>query len=91
MLDITIENAAFVVLLAIFVAHWFAPIQWLKHKLNLERWEVFYLYNPLNCSKCLTFWLSLALFQSLTYAMILSVVAYLVDFSLTIVERILHD
>jgi hypothetical protein len=91
MLEFNLVNAAFAVLLAIFVAHWFGPVQWLKHKLNLERWEVFYLYNPLNCSKCLSFWLSLALFHSLTYAMILSIVTYLLDFVLTLVERILHD
>ena len=91
MLDITIQNAAFVVLLAIFIAHWFSPIQWLKHKLGYQGLSMFYLYDPFSCSKCLSFWLSLALFHSLTYAMILSVVAYLLDFVLSMVERKLMD
>jgi hypothetical protein len=91
MLDFDLTNSVLVVLLSIFTAHWFSPLQWLKHKLGYQGLPMFYLYDPFSCSKCLSFWLSLALFHSLTYAMLLSVTTYVVDFVLTLIERKLHE
>lgn len=62
--------------LSVMGAWWFEPLQWVKEKLGLYKWDwAKYLY----CSKCISFWVSLIWFQNLFLASFTAVIAFILD------------
>jgi magnesium-transporting ATPase (P-type) len=71
-----------------FLLHWFSPIQsWREKLVNklvriMVRYRLFFaepLLTILTCVQCLSFWSSLFYFQNLTYALITSFIAVIIE------------
>jgi len=71
-----------------FLLHWFGPIQPWRERLveKLVKWMVqfnLWFAEPLlsffTCVQCLSFWSSLVCFQNLTYALITSFIAVVIE------------
>ena len=70
--------------LGFFVAEWFQPLQWIKDKLKLHN---YWLTKHLYCVKCTSFWLGLLLTFSLYKAIIISILAYAISYSIDLMEK----
>ena len=70
--------------LGFFIAEWFQPLQWIKDKLKLYN---YWLTKHLYCVKCTSFWLGLLLTFSLYKAIIISILAYAISYSIDLMEK----
>jgi hypothetical protein len=62
-------------IVAVLIAQWFGPAQWLKDKVGLFKYTV---TSWLYCTKCTGLWLGVIVFQDLYKAAIVSLLAYLI-------------
>jgi len=92
-IEISLLNILGVAILALFIAHWFEPIQGVKNKvlelLGRALPKVFYTYirTLFTCSKCLSFWLGLFLFFNLPAAACTSFLGFILNH---IIDRVDH-
>ena len=83
MIEITIYNIVGLAVLGNLIAHWFEPIQGVKVKLiDLFRFNAT-IHNSLdlalNCGKCLSLWLGIAIFQDIFIAALCSLVGFVIN------------
>ena len=69
-----------------FLSHWFGPVQWVKEKTRIA-WllEKVFRYPIMDCSKCLGFWITLAITWNPLSAALVSFTAYVIEH---IIDRI---
>lgn len=91
MIAITIFNIIAVALLGVFFARFFEPLQKPKqYFINIFSFSMILydvLNKVLNCSKCMSFWLSLFFFRSLLAAVTVSFLAYLINHVIDRIEE----
>jgi len=84
-----ILNIVGVAILCNFFTHFFEPIQGAKNRLlNFLSFLPLFIYveKTLNCSKCLSFWTGLIVFQNIIIAALCSLIGYLVNHLIDRVE-----
>lgn len=77
-------------ILSVMIAWWFEPLQWLKRLLGYQMTKPFMKYDPFSCSKCVGFWLGLALTQHIYLAAVTSLTAYVIDNIINAIEDYRH-
>jgi hypothetical protein len=85
----TIYKILGIAILAIFFAYWFTPIQRSKEKILSLLPQGFitnHISTLLNCSRCLAFWVYLAIYHNAYQAAIASVLAYFITHLITKTE-----
>ena len=88
MIDINIVNILGIAVIANMIAHWFLPIQRVKNKLaNFLSSFLPYVGKALGCSKCLSLWIGLLVFQDLLTAALTSLIGYLINHLIDRVEE----
>ena len=83
MMDIIIQLIG-VAVLGNMVAHWFGPIQVVKDLIKLEKIRFGWV---LNCSKCMSFWLGVAIFQNIYLAAVTSLLGWSINWYLDIIDN----
>ena len=82
----SILNILGIAVIGNMAAYWFLPIQSAKSKLiDLFRFIPFFhkaIDKALNCSKCMSFWVYLIIYQDVVGAALCSFVGYLINFSI---------
>ena len=83
MIEITIINILGVSVISNLIAHWFEPIQEAKRRfIGLFRFSAILfsvIHKTLNCSKCLSLWTGVLLFQDILAAALCSLVGFLIN------------
>ena len=72
-------------LIGFFISDWFKPIQQLKDYFKV--YNIPYIGMHLYCVKCVTFWLTLIVTHNIYYAVIASLVSYIVKYITDTIER----
>ena len=62
-------------IVAVLIADWFEPIQWVKDKVGLYKYKV---TSWMYCTKCMGLWLGVLTFRDLYKAVIVSLLAYVI-------------
>lgn len=83
MISITVYNILGLAVLANLVTHWFQPIQSAKWRVirffKFSATTQYLIRKGLTCSKCLSLWSALILFQDVFVAALCSLVGYLIN------------
>ena len=83
---INLINILGIAVIGNMIAHWFLPIQpakrWLIERTKPSSTIYLALDTALNCTKCMSFWLYLIVYQNVLMAALCSFVGYLINFTI---------